>query len=41
LKSRLAFETKETEITALFAVTGGLLKLLGAALSTWWFGGEA
>ncbi len=38
LSSRLVVETKETEITALFAVAGALLALLAAALSVWWFG---
>lgn len=38
LKSRLVFETRETEITALFAYLAGLLMLAAAALSTWWFG---
>jgi Ca-activated chloride channel family protein len=37
LTSRLVFETKETEITALFAAVGALLALLAAGLSVWWF----
>lgn len=38
LTSRLVFERKETEITALFAAAGALLAVLAAALSLWWFG---
>jgi Ca-activated chloride channel family protein len=38
LSSRMVIERKETEITALFAALGGLLALLGAGLSLWWFG---
>jgi Ca-activated chloride channel homolog len=38
LKSRLVFEKRETEITALFADAGALLMLLAAGLSVWWFG---
>jgi Ca-activated chloride channel family protein len=38
LSSRLVVETKETEITALFASVGALLALLAAGLSVWWFG---
>lgn len=38
LKSRLVFEKKETEITAFFALAAGLLTLLAAALSLWWYG---
>ncbi len=38
LSSRLVVETKETEISALFALAGALLALLGAGLSVWWFG---
>lgn len=37
LNSRLVFERKETEITALFAALGALLALLAAGLSVWWF----
>ncbi|MBS0466839.1 MAG: VWA domain-containing protein [Proteobacteria bacterium] len=38
LSSRISVEKKETEVTALFALAGALLVLLGAALSVWWFG---
>jgi Ca-activated chloride channel family protein len=38
LSSRLVVETRETEITAFFALLGGLLMLLGAGLGLWWFG---
>jgi Ca-activated chloride channel family protein len=38
LGSRLSAQTKETEITALFAGFGALLTLVAAALSLWWFG---
>jgi Ca-activated chloride channel family protein len=38
LKSRLVFEKRETEITALFAYLAGLLLVAAAALSLWWFG---
>jgi Ca-activated chloride channel family protein len=38
LTSRLVFERKETEITALFAAAGALLAVLAAGLSLWWFG---
>jgi len=38
LKSRLVFEKRETEITALFGDAAGLLVLLAASLSVWWFG---
>jgi Ca-activated chloride channel homolog len=38
LKSRLVFEKKETEITVLFAYVAGLLVLVAASLSVWWFG---
>jgi len=38
LSSRLVVETKETEVTALFAAAGALLALLAAGLSVWWFG---
>jgi Ca-activated chloride channel family protein len=37
LSSRLVFEKKETEITALFAALGAALALLAAGLSLWWF----
>ena len=38
LKSRLVFERKETEVTALFADAAALLVLLAAGLSVLWFG---
>lgn len=38
LQSRLAIETKPTEITALLAYFAGLLMLVATALSLWWFG---
>ena len=38
LSSRLVVETKETEVSALFAAAGALLALLAGALSVWWFG---
>jgi len=38
LGSRLSAQKKETEISALFAALGGLLALLAATLSLWWFG---
>ena len=38
LSSRLVVETKETEITALFAAVGAALAVLAAGLSVWWFG---
>ena len=38
LNSRLVFEKKETEITALFAYLAGVLMLVAAGLSLWWFG---
>ena len=38
LSSRLVVETKETEISALFAAAGALLVVLAAGLSVWWFG---
>jgi Ca-activated chloride channel family protein len=38
LSSRMVVETKETEITAIFAGVGALLTLLAAGLSVWWFG---
>lgn len=38
LQSRLVFERKETEITAVFAYLAGLLMLVSAGLSLWWFG---
>ncbi|OYU97882.1 MAG: ABC transporter ATP-binding protein [Burkholderiales bacterium PBB5] len=38
LSSRLVVETKETEISALFAAAGAALVLLAGGLSVWWFG---
>jgi Ca-activated chloride channel family protein len=38
LSSRLVFETKETEISALFAALGAALVVLAAGLSIAWFG---
>ena len=38
LSSRLVVETKETEITALFAALGALIAVLAGGLSVWWFG---
>lgn len=38
LQSRLVFETKPVEVSALFALAGALLTLLAAALSMWWYG---
>ncbi|WP_088278641.1 VWA domain-containing protein [Ideonella sp. A 288] len=38
LSSRLVVETKETEVSALFAAAGALLALLAGGLSVWWFG---
>jgi Ca-activated chloride channel family protein len=38
LQSRLVFEKRESEVTALFADLAGLLVLLAASLSVWWFG---
>jgi len=38
LRSRLVFERKETEITALFAYLAGLVAIAASALSLWWFG---
>ena len=37
LNAKLVFETRQTEITALFAGAGALLALLAAGLSLWWF----
>ena len=37
LNSRLVFEKKETEVSALFAGAGALLALVAAALSVLWF----
>jgi Ca-activated chloride channel family protein len=38
LSSKLVVEKRETEITALFAAMGGLLAVVAAGLSLWWFG---
>jgi len=38
LSSRIAFEVKETEITALLALAGGLIALIAGGLSVLWFG---
>jgi len=38
LNSRLVFERRETEVTALFAYLAALLMLVAAGLSLWWFG---
>ena len=38
LSSRLVVETRETEVSALFAAAGALLAVLAAGLSVWWFG---
>jgi Ca-activated chloride channel family protein len=38
MSSRLAVESRETEITALFAGLGAALVLAGSLLSVWWHG---
>jgi Ca-activated chloride channel homolog len=38
LNARLVLETRETEITSLFAHAAALLLLLGVGLSLWWYG---
>lgn len=38
LSSRMVVETKETEVSALFAALGALLAITAAGLSLWWFG---
>ena len=38
LSSRLVVETKETEVSALFAALAALLVMTAAGLSVWWFG---
>jgi len=38
LSSRMVVETKETEVSALFAALGALLAIAAAGLSLWWFG---
>jgi Ca-activated chloride channel family protein len=37
LSTRLVFETRETEITALFSAAAALLALMAGLLSVWWF----
>jgi len=37
LSSRLVFETRDTEITALFAAAAALIAMTAALLSVWWF----
>jgi Ca-activated chloride channel family protein len=37
LTSRVVFEKKETEVTALLALAGAALAVLAAGLSMWWF----
>lgn len=37
LSARLVFETRETEITALFSAAAAILALLGGGLSVWWY----
>lgn len=41
LASRLVLERKRTEVTFVFAAAAGLLTLLAAILSLWWFGRPA
>ncbi|MDO9596903.1 MAG: VWA domain-containing protein [Azoarcus sp.] len=38
LSTRIAVETKETEISALLAALGALLVIVASGLSVWWFG---
>jgi Ca-activated chloride channel family protein len=38
LSTRLVVETKETEVSALFAALGALLVVVAGGLSVWWFG---
>lgn len=38
LTAKIAFEKKQTEITALFAAAAALLAILAAGLSLWWHG---
>ena len=38
LSAKIAFEKKQTEITALFAAAAALLAILAAGLSLWWHG---
>ena len=37
LNAKLVMETRQTEVTALFAALGALLAVLAAGLSLWWF----
>jgi len=37
LSSRLVFETRETEITALFSAAAAVIALIAVLLSVWWF----
>jgi Ca-activated chloride channel family protein len=37
LSARLVFETRETEITALFSAAAAVLALLAGLLSVWWY----
>ena len=38
LSGRLTFERKQMEVTVFFAALAGLLMLIGAWLSLWWYG---
>jgi Ca-activated chloride channel family protein len=38
LRSRLIFETKPVEVTAVLALLAGLLMAMAASLSLWWYG---
>lgn len=38
LRSRLIFETRPVEVTAVFALLAGLLMAVAASLSLWWYG---
>jgi Ca-activated chloride channel family protein len=38
LRSRLVLEKREIEITVMFAYAAGVLMLVAAGLSVWWFG---
>jgi Ca-activated chloride channel family protein len=37
MNSRFVMETKETEVTALFAAAAAFIALIAALLSLWWF----
>lgn len=37
LTSRVVFEKRETEVTALLALAGAAFAVLAAGLSMWWF----